>query len=163
MDHLWATSRIDYIKGEKPAGCILCDKPKEQSDQTEADRDNLILKRNAHAFVMMNLYPYNNGHLMVSPYLHTAAIETLAADVAADLMATVQISIAALKKAMKPDGINVGLNLGKTAGAAIEHHLHIHIVPRWEGDTNFMTVASQTRVIPQDVRETYLQLKPFFK
>lgn len=158
MRQLWAPWRIDYIKGEKPAGCILCDKPKEKKD-----RANLILHRGKHGFVMMNLYPYNNGHLMVVPYEHVNTLETLSDEVLKNLMQMTKKSLAAMRKSFRPEGANVGLNLGKAAGAGIEDHLHFHILPRWVGDTNFMTSIAEIRVIPEDLEETYKQLKPHFK
>lgn len=158
MKQLWAPWRIDYIKGEKPAGCILCEKPKEKKD-----RANLILHRGKRAFVMMNLYPYNNGHLMVIPYEHANTLEGLPDETLKELMQLTQKALAALRKAFRPEGANVGLNLGKAAGAGIEDHLHFHVLPRWLGDTNFMTSVADIRVIPEDLLETYKQLKPYFK
>jgi ATP adenylyltransferase len=158
MKHLWAPWRMDYIKGKKPSGCILCDKPKEKKDPA-----NLILKRGKHGFVMMNLYPYNNGHLMVCPYQHADTLESVSDDMLKNLMQLTKKSLAALRSAFHPEGFNVGLNLGKAAGAGIEDHLHFHIIPRWVGDTNFMTAVSEIRVIPEDLVETYKQLKPHFK
>lgn len=158
MKQLWAPWRIGYIKGEKPPGCIFCDKPKEKKD-----RANLILAKGKQGFVMMNLYPYNNGHLMVTPYQHTNALEDLSDETLQELMRFTKKSLAALRKAFKPEGINVGLNLGKAAGAGIDDHLHFHVVPRWGGDTNFITVVSGVRVVPEDLGETYRQLKPYFK
>ncbi len=158
MKQLWAPWRIDYIKSEKPPGCILCAKLKEKKD-----RANLVLMRGKHGFVLMNLYPYSNGHLMVSPYQHTCTIEELSDEVITNLMQMVRRSILALKESFKPEGINIGLNIGKAAGAGIDDHLHFHIVPRWGGDTNFMTVTAEIRVIPEDILKTYQQLKPYFK
>jgi len=158
MKQLWAPWRIDYIKGEKPSGCILCGKPKEKKD-----RANLILYRGKHGFVMMNLYPYNNGHMMVVPYEHVNTLEALSDEAAKNLMQMTKKSLAALRKAFRPEGANVGLNLGKAAGAGIEDHLHFHVLPRWNGDTNFMTSVADIRVIPEDLEETYRQLKPYFK
>lgn len=158
MNHLWAPWRISYIRGEKTLGCILCDKPKQKKDKA-----NLILLKGKTGFVMMNLYPYNNGHLMVCPYKHADTLEDLSNEVLKDLMQMVKQSLAALRKAFQPEGVNVGLNLGKAAGAGIEDHLHFHVVPRWEGDTNFMTVLSESRVIPEALTETYRHLKPHFK
>ncbi len=157
MKRLWAPWRIDYIRGEKPLGCILCDKP-----QAQCDQENLILFRAEHSFVMMNLYPYNNGHLMVSPYQHADTLEGLSNAVLSDLMQMMKASLAALRSAFNPEGANVGLNLGKAGGAGIDDHLHFHVVPRWEGDTNFMTVVGENRVIPEDIQETYRLLKPHF-
>ncbi len=162
MEHLWAPWRMPYILGEKgpPAdvGCILCDKPKEKKDKA-----NLILYRGEMGFVMMNLYPYNNGHLMVCPYQHAASLEALDEPVLQSLMLLLKKSEIALKKSSKPDGINIGLNLGRAAGAGIEQHLHFHLVPRWGGDTNFMAVTSNTRVVPEGLEATYKRLKPYFK
>ncbi|MFQ5580471.1 MAG: HIT domain-containing protein [Nitrospiria bacterium] len=158
MKRLWAPWRITYIRGEKPLGCILCDKPTQKKDKA-----NLILLKGRHGFVMMNLYPYSNGHLMVSPYKHADTLEDLSNEVLKDLMQMVKQSLAALRKAFQPEGVNVGLNLGKAAGAGIDDHLHFHVVPRWEGDTNFMTVLSESRVIPEELAETYRHLKPYFK
>jgi len=157
MKRLWAPWRINYILGEKPLGCILCDKPKEKSDA-----ENLILKYGKHGFVMMNLYPYNNGHLMVCPYEHVNTLEALPDEVLGGLMLMIKGTLAALRLAFSPEGANVGLNLGKAGGAGIDDHVHFHVVPRWEGDTNFMTVVGEHRVIPQDIDETYKLLKPHF-
>ena len=138
-------------------GCILCDKPKEKRDKA-----NHILHHGTHGFVMMNLYPYNNGHLMVSPYAHVDTLEALPNAVLVDLMRMIKLSLAALRQAFSPEGVNIGLNLGKAAGAGIDDHLHFHVVPRWTGDTNFMTVVSESRVIPEDIDATYRLLKPYF-
>ena len=157
MKRLWAPWRIEYIRGEKPLGCILCDKPKAQHDL-----ENLILFRAEHSFVMMNLYPYNSGHLMISPYQHVDTLDVLSNEILLNLMQMIKDSIAALQKAFRPEGANVGLNLGKAGGAGIDDHLHFHVVPRWEGDTNFMTVIGENQVIPEDIQETYRLLKPHF-
>lgn len=158
MKQLWAPWRIDYIKSAKPPGCILCDKPNQKKDPA-----NLILERGKYCFIMMNLYPYNNGHLMVSPYLHTCDLEDLSDPAMKEMMRMTKKSVAALRKAFKSEGFNIGLNLGKSAGAGIDDHLHFHVVPRWTGDTNFMTVVAETRVIPEDLGATFRQLKKEFK
>ncbi len=158
MKHLWAPWRMPYILGEKDVDCILCTKPKEKKDKA-----NFILFRGPLGFVMMNLYPYNNGHLMVSPYQHTSSLEELDEPTLTYLMFLMKKSVVALKKSSKPDGINVGLNLGRAAGAGIDQHLHFHIVPRWNGDTNFMTITSRTRVVPESLENTYRRLKPYFR
>jgi ATP adenylyltransferase len=149
---------MTYIKGEKPSGCILCQKSREKKD-----RRNLVLSRSTHSFTLMNLYPYNNGHLMISPYQHADSPELLSDETWSDLTAGVRTAVRVLKKACNPDGLNVGLNLGKAAGAGIDDHLHFHVVPRWGGDTNFMTVVSEVRVIPERLEETYRLLKPLFR
>lgn len=158
MKRIWAPGRIEYIRGEKPLGCILCLKPND-----DRDAENLILHRGEHGFVIMNLYPYNSGHVMVCPYAHIDNLEGLPDAVSANLMALLKNTLTALKRAFRPEGNNVGLNMGKAAGAGIDDHLHFHIVPRWTGDTNFMTVVSESRVIPEDIHETYRLLKPYFQ
>jgi ATP adenylyltransferase len=158
MNQMWAPWRIDYIKGPKPEGCILCDKV-----AAKKDRAHLILKRGEHGFTLLNLYPYSNGHLMVAPYAHGNALEALPDGVVGKLMEMVEESIVILKKAYKPEGINVGLNLGRAAGAGIDDHLHFHIVPRWVGDTNFMSVVSGVRVIPESLDNTFRLLKPHYR
>ncbi|MFH0924575.1 MAG: HIT domain-containing protein [bacterium] len=147
-----------YINSEeKKTECILCDKIKKEND-----RDNYILYRDTLCFVIMNLYPYNTGHLMISPYKHTGAIDNLSNEELLQLMKLTQFSVENLKKSMKPEGYNIGINIGKNAGAGISDHLHLHIVPRWNGDTNFMPIVGETKVIPQHLSETYKKLKEFF-
>jgi len=160
MKPLWAPWRMDFIlqnKSAATAGCIFCSKPKEHQD-----RKNYILYRGAHAFVMLNIYPYNNGHLLISPYLHAKDLSQLDRMILTDLMTTIQKSVTALEAAVSPEGFNIGINLGKVAGAGIEDHLHIHVVPRWAGDTNYMAVLSETRVIPEHLNATYDTLLPHF-
>jgi len=160
MDKLWAPWRMKYIKEgiDKPAsGCIFCSKPAESDD-----RGNLILYRGQKAFVMENAFPYNNGHLMVIPYRHTSSIDDIDADAAAEVWSLLAKSRRALSKAFNPDGFNIGINLGRAAGAGIDQHLHIHIVPRWSGDVNYMSVIAETKVISQSLQEAYDALKEFF-
>jgi len=157
MKRLWAPWRMDYIRGPKTKGCIFCAKPGEN-----ADRENLILCRGQHCFVMMNRYPYNNGHLMVAPYDHVDTPTQLPADVLLELMQLVNLCVQALKETMLPDGFNIGMNVGAAAGAGIKDHIHMHIVPRWVGDTNYMPVCADTRVIVEGLFERYDQLKPVF-
>ncbi len=154
---LWAPWRMVYILGEKEQGCIFCTKPKEDDD-----RQNLILWRGEHNFVILNKYPYNNGHLMVVPYRHTADLETLTDAENLEMMQTITRAIKVLKASMQPDGFNVGLNLGQIAGAGVADHLHVHIVPRWAADTNFMPVVSQTKVISEALDDTWKKLKDRF-
>lgn len=158
MEKLWAPWRMEYILSKKPEGCLFCDKAKESSDEA-----NYILWRGPHNYIIMNKYPYNSGHLMVVPYLHTPTLEDLPDEVSLDLMRTTQKALSAMRKALNPDGFNLGLNLTKTGGAGIEEHVHLHIVPRWIGDSSFMTVISEVRVIPENLRETYIKLLPYFK
>ncbi len=158
MKVLWAPWRLEYILSKKPGGCIFCDMPREDRDE-----ENLILYRGKHSYVIMNKYPYNNGHLMVVPYIHTPSLDNLEDNVLLELMKITKACIASLRKAYLPDGYNVGINLGKVAGAGIESHLHIQIVPRWAGDSSFMAVFGETRVIPEHIKETYRKLADIFK
>jgi ATP adenylyltransferase len=155
MDHLFTPWRMAYIRGEKKPveGCIFC-----QLAVSEDDR-NQIIARSEHVFVTLNIYPYNNGHLMVIPYEHVSTQETLAVEVLTDLMVTVNKCLSVLRKAYNPPAFNLGANLGPAAGAGIAEHYHFHIVPRWPGDANFMTVVGNTRVIPDSLDNTYRELK----
>jgi ATP adenylyltransferase len=149
---------MEYILSSKEPGCIFCDKPQQSND-----RENLIVHRGSHCFVIMNKYPYNNGHLMIVPYHHEAQIENLTAAENQEMMALLQDSAAALKKVMSPHGFNIGMNVGKTAGAGIDAHLHFHLVPRWDGDTNFMPVVGHTKVISEGLWETWEKLREAFQ
>lgn len=153
MRNLWAPWRMKYILEEKPEGCIFCDKPKENKD-----KKNYILFRGKTCFVMLNTFPYNNGHLMVAPFKHSADLETLKKEELLELVQTLKKSLKLLNKALSPDGFNIGINLGKVAGAGVEDHIHIHVVPRWAGDTNFMPVISETKVISESLDKTYENL-----
>ena len=157
MENMWAPWRMEYILSQKPKGCIFCEKPKQNRD-----RDNLILFRGQTCFVILNFYPYNNGHLMIVPYHHIATLEQLALNERAELMSLLTKSSECLKSSMHPDGLNIGMNLGKVAGAGIDDHLHFHIVPRWNGDTNFMPVLGHTKVQAQALYETWDMLKAHF-
>jgi ATP adenylyltransferase len=157
MKILWAPWRIEYILSKKPPGCIFCDIPKEAKD-----RENLILGRRENTYAIMNLYPYNNGHIMIVPFFHTSTFDGLTDDVLKEMLAFTKFSVDCLKKAMRPEGFNIGINIGSVAGAGIEEHIHIHIVPRWAGDTSFMTVLGEARVIPEHLFETYDKLLPLF-
>jgi ATP adenylyltransferase len=158
MERLWTPWRMSYISGERTDGCVFCAKLAEQRDD-----DNLILHRGERAFVLLNLYPYNSGHAMVLPYLHTGDFANLPADDGADVWALTQRTVAALTAVYNPDGFNIGLNLGEVAGGSISAHLHVHIVPRWGGDTNFMPVTADTKVLPETLEQTYKRLKPRFE
>ncbi len=157
MDRLWAPWRHGYVVNPEGEGCIFCMKPAEQKDE-----ENFLLYRGKKVFVLMNIYPYNNGHLMVAPYRHTGDINELDSDELLEMMEVVQKCIRILKEKMHPDGFNIGINLGRVAGAGFENHLHIHIVPRWNGDTNFMPVLADTKVIPISLKEAYNLLKDGF-
>jgi ATP adenylyltransferase len=159
MKQLWAPWRMTYIdEGSKEPGCILCDKSK-QSDLREA----LVIAQTAHSVVMLNKYPYNNGHLLLAPKRHEHNISGLSAEEYSDLNEALRRSVDIVRRALNPGGINLGMNLGRCAGAGIEDHLHWHVVPRWEGDTNFMPVVGETRVMPQHLLDSYDRLKPHFE
>ncbi len=154
MEHLWTPWRMAYILTDKQAGCVFCDML-ESSD----DRGNLILHRGEFAFIVMNKYPYNNGHLMTVPYRHVDSIEGLSEPELTELMALTKQGMAALRTCMCPGGFNLGANIGAVAGAGVKGHVHLHVVPRWGGDTNFMPVIGEVRVIPQDLTEAYDQIR----
>lgn len=158
MEILWAPWRMEYILSPKEDSCIFCT-PLQQRD----DRRNLILHRGKESFIILNRYPYTNGHLMVAPYRHIGLLEELSPEEVKDLMINIQLSIRVLKGAMSPHGFNIGANVGKVAGAGVEGHVHFHIVPRWEGDTNYMPVLASTRVIPEHLQQTYDRLRDFLE
>ena len=154
MKILWAPWRIEYILGEKKGRCIFC--------AALRDQDELTLFKGEITIVTMNKFPYINGHLLVAPVRHVSTLHQLNKTEMGELLATVEQSLGILKTVMKPDGFNIGLNLGKAAGAGVEEHLHFHIVPRWFGDTNALTVFGEVRVIPEHLRSTYNNLKSYF-
>jgi ATP adenylyltransferase len=154
MEKLWAPWRMAYVGVSQPSGCIFCTKPAESEDAA-----SLLLHRGEHAFIMLNAFPYNNGHLMIAPYRHTADLESLTAVENAEIMALSQLAMGLLRRAYSPDGYNLGMNLGRVAGAGIVDHLHLHIVPRWNGDTNFMPVVADTKVLPDSLENTYTRLR----
>lgn len=155
MDHLWTPWRMAYIRGEKKPveGCLFCN--------LAADTDNAtqVVARSTHMYVTLNLYPYNNGHLMVVPYEHVQTQEMLDDAALTDLMVTANKALGVLRKVYNPAAFNLGANIGAAAGAGIAEHYHFHIVPRWNGDANFMSVVGDTRVIPDTLDNTYLELK----
>ncbi|MBN2186794.1 MAG: HIT domain-containing protein [Dehalococcoidia bacterium] len=154
MEQIWAPWRIEYIENPKEGSCVLCQKPKESNDEA-----NFILYRGQHNFVILNAFPYNPGHLMVVPYQHTANLQDLTHEKIIEHFDIIKKGLELLKLTLKPAGFNIGLNIGKVAGAGIEGHLHTHIVPRWQGDTNFMPVLSDTRVLSEALTATYRKLK----
>lgn len=155
MKNLWAPWRMAYIAPKTPQqGCIFCIFPADENDA-----EHYILYRGERCYMMLNLYPYNNGHLMVVPYQHVGTIEELDAETLAELMAQAQLALKALRLTMKPDGFNMGINEGKAAGAGFADHVHLHVVPRWEGDTNFMPVLADVKVMPEHLETVYKQLK----
>jgi ATP adenylyltransferase len=157
MEQIWAPWRIKYILMEKPGGCILCEKPSQNNDAP-----NYILYRGDKNFVIMNSYPYNPGHLMIAPYRHIANLDELTNEELHEHFEIVSRSIKVLRQVFNPGGFNLGINMGKVAGVGIEDHFHTHIVPRWQGDTNFMPVISDARVVPEALAETYEKLKGKF-
>lgn len=156
METLWSPWRIKYILDPKPQGCVFC---RAFAADPAQDREYLIIHRGTYCGVIMNLYPYNNGHLMVIPYLHTASFETLPAEALTEAMLLSNACLKALRRAMNPDGFNIGINMGKAAGAGIDEHVHMHIVPRWVGDTNFMTALSGIRCIPESLQQTFDKIR----
>lgn len=160
MDHLYTPWRMSYLTGDKKPGpdqCVFCVKAASADEQT--DRAEHILAKSKHVFATLNLYPYNNGHLMVVPYEHVPSMENLSPDALTDLMLMANRAMAALRKVYNPQAFNVGANIGSAAGAGIAAHFHLHIVPRWSGDTNFMTVVGDTRVLPDLLDETWRKLR----
>ncbi len=159
MKPIWAPWRMTYIEDDtKKEGCIFCDKLK-----VADGRLTLVLAQTLHSVVMLNKYPYNNGHLLLAPRRHASQLSSLLLEEYADLSQALRGSVDILLKVLKPGGINVGMNLGRCAGAGVEDHLHWHVVPRWEGDTNFMPVVGEVRVMPQHLLESYDRLSPFFR
>ena len=157
MERIWAPWRIKYIQMEKPEGCILCEKPGEDKDV-----QNYILYRGEKNYIILNSYPYNPGHLMVTSYQHRAGPEELTEEERHEHFDIVSRCVTVLREVFNPGGFNIGANMGKVAGAGIDGHFHTHIVPRWQGDTNFMTVLSDVRVVPEALADTYQKLKGQF-
>jgi ATP adenylyltransferase len=158
MNYLWAPWRMDYILNGNQKGCIFCKKPMEKKD-----KQNLILYRSKYAYVMMNRFPYNNGHLMVFPKSHCPDLEELGDREFQELFALLKISTRILRDRLHPQGFNIGMNIGKVGGAGFDEHIHFHIVPRWIGDTNFMPVIGGTKVVPEYLEKTYQKLYPVFR
>jgi ATP adenylyltransferase len=159
MERLWSPWRLSYVthaaESDDERGCIFCAPSGPNAD--------LVLIRQRLCYVILNLYPYNNGHLMIVPHRHVAALESTTAGERTELMSLTRLAEIALGEAYRPHGINVGMNLGRPAGAGIADHLHIHLVPRWNGDTNFMGVVGNTRVLPEDLSQTAARLRPIFE
>jgi ATP adenylyltransferase len=156
-ERLWAPWRLQYIKGDKPDECIFCAKP------ALDDESALIVARGERCFVMLNAYPYTSGHVMIAPYVHTDDFAALDEPTSLELITLAQRSLRAIGAAYGPEGFNVGANLGSVAGAGIADHVHIHVVPRWEGDTNFMSVIGEVRVLPESLEDTQRTLKAAFE
>lgn len=147
---------MTYIEGDREQGCLLCSKLKGRNDKA-----NLILYRSSQSFIILNRFPYTSGHLMAAPNRHVASLDELSEGEMVELMALLKQSMLILKKALRPEGFNVGMNMGRVAGAGIEDHIHFHIVPRWNGDTNFMPIFFETRVMPEYLEKTYEKLISF--
>ncbi len=158
MKYLWAPWRMTYILDNKQKGCIFCKKPKEKKD-----KENLIIYRGQYSCVMMNRFPYNNGHLMVFPKRHCPEFEELTDREFHELFMLIKSSIRVLKDQLHPHGFNIGMNIGKVGGAGFDKHVHFHIVPRWTGDTNFMPVLCETKIIPEYLEATYQKIYSVFK
>jgi ATP adenylyltransferase len=157
---IWAPWRLTYVKDaakDEETGCIFCTKPEEDDDEA-----NLILHRGERCFVILNRFPYTNGHLMVAPFEHIATLQELDSETIAEMMALGQRAMTALENAYEPHGYNVGFNQGRVAGAGYEYHIHMHVVPRWGGDTNYMPVIADTKVMPQTLEESYEALRGRF-
>ena len=159
MDHLWAPWRMDYIMSDKVAdSCVFC-----PGDDRSKDEERLILYKGEMSMVMMNRYPYNSGHLLIIPNSHVQDLDQLSDKENMDLSVLLKNTVSIMKQIMDPEGFNIGLNMGKAAGAGIEAHLHYHIVPRWNGDVNYITAISETRVVPEYLNETYKKFRPYFE
>ncbi len=158
MDRLWAPWRMGYILSTKVQGCFLCD-----AVHSGADEVNLVLKRGEYVFMIINKYPYNNGHVMIAPYRHVATLEEMDEQERSEMLNMSAFACERIRKSMKAQGFNVGLNIGEAAGAGLKEHIHLHIVPRWVGDTNFMPVLAEVKVIPQDLKSLWAQLISAFK
>ena len=158
MKQLWCPWRIEYILGSKPDSCVFC-----IPDENTEDEERLILYRGQWNYVIMNKFPYSNGHIMVTPYKHIMDICQMEQDEGAEHFELIQKSASILRKAFNPQGINIGLNMGEAAGAGIKEHLHFHLVPRWNGDSSFMAILDEVRVIPEHLTNTYAKLKTLFQ
>ncbi len=159
MKRLWSPWRMKYIeKHEKESGCVFCN-----SQAREDNPANLIALRGKNAYVILNLFPYTSGHLMVVPFQHKASIQDLDAETRAEMIELTSQCMDVLQKLYKPHGFNMGANIGEAAGAGVLGHVHIHIVPRWNGDTNFMSTLGETRVLPESLDDTYKRVKEAFK
>jgi ATP adenylyltransferase len=165
MDLLWSPWRYDYINSSEnktnaaPGGCVFCDILKSPA----ADEEKFILHRAGHNFVILNIYPYVSGHLMIVPFAHLADLDRAEKEVTGEMMDLAKLCQSALREVYQPNGMNLGMNFGKAAGAGVAEHFHMHILPRWIGDVNFMTSIGQTRTIPESLETTYEKLKNEFK
>lgn len=158
MDHLWSPWRYRYVSKASPDDvCIFCSKPAENRDE-----ENLIVYRGERCFVILNLFPYTTGHLMVAPYAHVATLAAAEETAAEEMMRLARRAAGCLERVYRPRGMNLGMNIGECAGAGIAGHIHLHVLPRWPGDVNFMTSVGETRVMPEDLVTTYRKLQAAF-
>jgi ATP adenylyltransferase len=158
MDHLWSPWRYQYVQKEKTGdGCVFCN-----AADAERDQDNLVVYRARKNFIILNLYPYSTGHLMVVPFEHVDTLDAASRETLEEMILLVQRSQRLLQEIYRPAGFNLGMNLGESAGAGISEHIHMHVLPRWPGDTNFMTTVAETRVLPEDLATTWRKLRDAF-
>ena len=158
MDYLWSPWRYQYVsKSSQAAGCLFCVKGSEQ-----CDKENYVVHRGLRTFVILNIYPYTTGHLMIAPYEHVASMEPTPEATIDEMMRMARLAEIHLRQVYRPQGFNVGMNLGESAGAGVPGHIHMHVLPRWTGDTNFMTTLAETRVLPESLDVTYEKLKQAF-
>jgi ATP adenylyltransferase len=159
LDYLWSPWRFQYLAGlKRPEGCIFC----AMAADPAHDEESLLVHRGAHNFIVLNRFPYTSGHLMVVPYVHSASLAAIEPAAAAEMMDLMRIAETKLRGLYRPDGMNLGMNMGEAAGAGIAGHIHLHLVPRWAGDANFMTITSDTRVLPEDLAVTWKRVHDAF-
>jgi ATP adenylyltransferase len=155
LEIIWTPWRYEYVSSvDEREGCIFCDKAKEEND-----RENLLVHRGERCFAILNLFPYTTGHLMIAPYEHTGTIEKLDPETLTEMMVLAQRCMSAIREIFGPEGFNLGVNISRVAGAGITEHVHLHLVPRWKGDSNFMPVIAETRVLPRTLDDVWLALK----
>jgi len=155
LEIIWTPWRYEYVNSvDESDGCIFCEKSKEEND-----RENLVVYRGRHCFAILNLFPYTTGHIMIAPYEHTGTIEKLDPETLTEMMVVAQNSLSAIRDAFGPEGFNLGINISRVAGAGIKDHVHLHLVPRWAGDNNFMAVIADTRVLPRTLDDVWLALE----
>ncbi len=161
MDYLWSPWRFRYVsEADKSGGCVFCNLA---GGNPSRDRENLILHRGRHNFIVLNLYPYATAHSLIMPYAHLAQLPQIETDTLGEMMALVQRLNLAIEATYHPEGYNMGMNLGKAAGAGVADHLHLHFLPRWAGSANFINVIGETNVLPEELLTTYEKLAPFFR
>jgi ATP adenylyltransferase len=159
MDYLWSPWRYQYVsRAAGDRGCIFCEKPAEDDDER-----NLIVYRGNHNFILLNLFPYTSGHVLIAPYEHVAQLEDAGEETVVEMMLLARRTSACLRRVYQPQGLNLGMNIGECAGAGIAGHIHMHVLPRWTGDASFMTTVGETRVVPEDLADTYRKLKEAFE